>query len=547
MSFSQKKELDRNDITYTYIEALRHKVFGNLPQAAYLFKKISDIDSTCASCFFELSNIYYASNDVKNGLVYAEKAYQLDPKNYWYAKNYAEYLRYNTQWEKAIEVYNKVIKFRETNLEDSFYLAESFLNFGKSKEGFDIISSIEKNYGVSERFVLLKYRYYLYVKDYKLALLELQKLMKLNPDNNIYYGMLAEIYALQNRNDDALKSYQKLLELMPGYANAYISFGKFYLSISDTSNAYKKFNYVLTDSSFSKPEKLELVSSFLKEKDSKNYYSFFINNYFKPYLAKNDTVTAYHEVLCDYYESRNDYANALKVSSDLISMKKAIPAHWDRYFYYLNVLKEYDEILKNENIVKDLLFDRPFILFITGLAAYIKEQPEKSNYYLKKGLDYGQGNKFLVNQMLNLLAENYYKIHKPDSSFYYYELALSENDSDIGMLNNYAYYLSLENKNLDKALRISKITIDKEQKNATYLDTYAWILFKLKLYNEAYKYIKLAYKNDKRGSSEMLEHMGDILFCLGKKSKAAGYWKKAASISKDNVRLLNKINTYVCP
>ncbi len=545
-SFSQKKELDRNDITYTYIEAIRHKVFGNLPQAAYLFKKIADSDSTCASCYFELSNIFYSGGDINNGLQYAQKAYSLDSSNYWYAKNYADYLRYNSQWANALNIYRNVVKFKETSLEDTFYLAECLLNVGHSKEGLSIINSIEREYGVSEKFILLKYRYYLNVKDYKIALEELNKLIHLNPENYLYYGMQAEIFALQKKVPDAFASYKKLIEAMPNYANAYISLGKFYLSLKDTANAYKQFNHILTESAFSKSNRIDLVNSFLKERDYRNYYSYFITNYFKPFISKNDTVAAYKEFLCDYYESRNDYENALKISSDLIQMLNPLPAYYDRYFYYLNVLKEYDVILKNEDLVKLRLSDRPFVLFITGLAAYIKEQPEKSIYYLKRGLDFGQGNKFLSNQMLNLIAENYYKIHKPDSSFYYYELALSEGDSDIGMLNNYAYYLSVENKDLDRALKMSKETIEKEPKNATYLDTYAWILFHLKLYDEAYKYIKLAYKYDNRGSFEMVEHVGDILFCKGKKKRAFKFWKKAAAMS-NNDAILKKINTYVCP
>ena len=545
--FSQNKPLNRNDITYTYIEALRHKSLGNLPQAAYLFKKLSELDTICASCYYELSKVFLEGSDIKNGLPYAQKAYLLDSKNYWYVQNYANYLRINSEFVAAVPIYSKLASFPEYTVEDKFNYSECLLNTKNAKQGLEIIAQVEKENGFSEQFVLLKYRYYLNHKDFKLALQELDLLLQLNPDNAIYYGMQAEIYALQKKNDLAFQAYRKLIDARPNFASAYNSFGKFYLSLNDTANAYKQFNKVLYDTVFSKTERLNLLGSFLKESDSKNYFDSYLKTYYTSFLEKNDTVLAYREFLCDYYESRNNYQAAALAAYDLISRNSNQGVYWDRYFYYLNILKQYDTILTYENVIQTKLFDRPFVLFVAGLASYLTDKPVRSNYYLKRGLDIGQSNKFLSNQMLNLIAENYYKIHKPDSSFYYYELAISEGNDDIGMLNNYAYYLALEKKDLDKALNMSRLTITKEPKNATYLDTYAWVLFHLKLYNEAYKYILLAYKYDKRGSAEMLEHVGDILFCLGKKSKAIDFWEKAAKISSEKDRILGKISTYVCP
>lgn len=547
ISQAQEKALDRNDITYTYIEALRHKVFGNLPQAAYLFKKISEVDSTCASCFYELSGIFYSGGDVKNGLPFAEKAYQLDKENYWYARNYADYLRYNDDWPKSVSIYKDLLSYKESTIEDTFFYAEGLLNIGRSKEGLEIIDKVERNNGISEQFILLKYRYFLNAKNYNQALSELNKLKQLNPDNMVYYGMEAEIFALQKKNKEALESYGKLLKADPYYSNAYSSLGKFFLGINDTSKAYMQFNLILNDTNFSKNDRLTLLNSFLKENDPKDYYGYFIKNYMPQFIAKHDTILEYQEFLCDFYEVRDNFNAALEICESLLSKKNANPVYWDRYFYYLNILKKYDEILSKEKDVYQKLSDRPFVLFVSGLAAYFKDKPEKSIQFLKHGLDKSQNNKFLSKQMLNLIAENYYKIKKTDSAFYYYDLAISEGDEDIALFNNYAYYMALEGKRLDYALKLSKITIEKEPKNATYLDTYAWILFNLKLYDQAYKYIKLAYKYDKRGSAEMVEHVGDILFCLGKKKKAQIYWKKAAALANNDPRILNKIKNYVCP
>jgi Tfp pilus assembly protein PilF len=65
----------------------------------------------------------------------------------------------------------------------------------------------------------------------------------------------------------------------------------------------------------------------------------------------------------------------------------------------------------------------------------------------------------------------------------------------MGCLNNYAYFLSESGEQLAKAEQMSFKTVKAEPKNATYLDTYAWILYMLGRYSEAKIYIDQALQN----------------------------------------------------
>jgi Tfp pilus assembly protein PilF len=80
---------------------------------------------------------------------------------------------------------------------------------------------------------------------------------------------------------------------------------------------------------------------------------------------------------------------------------------------------------------------------------------------------------------------------------------------------------------LDEAERMSFRTVKAEPKNATYLDTYAWVLFKQKRYDEAQKYIDQTLENDSVPSAEVLEHAGDIYYHVGEKERAVEFWQKA--------------------
>jgi len=95
------------------------------------------------------------------------------------------------------------------------------------------------------------------------------------------------------------------------------------------------------------------------------------------------------------------------------------------------------------------------------------------------------------------------------------------------LLNNYAYFLAENDRDLPKALKMSEKAITREGENATYLDTYAWVLYKSGKYREAHKVMLRIFSTSKENDPEILEHMGFILMKLSRCDEAVGYWKLA--------------------
>jgi len=100
-------------------------------------------------------------------------------------------------------------------------------------------------------------------------------------------------------------------------------------------------------------------------------------------------------------------------------------------------------------------------------------------------------------------------------------------------LNNYAYYLSLRNERLDLAMKYSSLTIEIEPDNPSFLDTTAWILYKLGEYGEALKYIEMAYQNGGNHRYEIVKHYGQILVKLGRVEEAKKYFNHALTLVED--------------
>ena len=130
------------------------------------------------------------------------------------------------------------------------------------------------------------------------------------------------------------------------------------------------------------------------------------------------------------------------------------------------------------------------------------------------------------------MGDLYHEEGNPEQAYLCYDSALVYNPSNILVLNNYAYFLSEEDKELEKAEQMSLRTIKAEPNNATYLDTYAWILYKQKRYSEAHGYIEQALAADSVPSDVLYEHAGDICYRLGNVELAVEYWKQALDLQR---------------
>jgi tetratricopeptide (TPR) repeat protein len=145
-------------------------------------------------------------------------------------------------------------------------------------------------------------------------------------------------------------------------------------------------------------------------------------------------------------------------------------------------------------------------------------------------------------QTMSLLGDLYHEKGDWERSFRMYEEVLRLDRENLPVLNNYAYYLSLRGEKLEKALSMSRITIDKESNNSTYLDTYGWILHLLGRSAEAKTIFRQALAYGGKESAEILNHYGDVLNALNEPLMAIVYWQQAYDI-EPREDILSKIET----
>jgi tetratricopeptide (TPR) repeat protein len=188
--------------------------------------------------------------------------------------------------------------------------------------------------------------------------------------------------------------------------------------------------------------------------------------------------------------------------------------------------------------------DEMAFYYYQGMAYYRKKDNDRALDAFRNGISVINDNSdpAIASDFYAVLGDLLHQKGLAKEAFAAYDSCLQKKEDNIGCLNNYAYYLSELGQQLDKAERMSYKTIKAEPDNATYLDTYAWILFKQQRYSEARIYIDQAVQNDEDHSSVLIEHAGDIYAMGGDMDTALKRWREAYEKDPNNKLLAKKIN-----
>jgi tetratricopeptide (TPR) repeat protein len=174
--------------------------------------------------------------------------------------------------------------------------------------------------------------------------------------------------------------------------------------------------------------------------------------------------------------------------------------------------------------------------YFYGLTLQRKgREPEAVDYFLK-------ALKISPDELsvMTTLALSYNGLKKYKEADEIYERALELDPYNVLILNNYAYNLSERGVNLERALEMSKFTIEKEPNSASYLDTYGWICYKMGNYEEAKKYIEKAV-GISGSSAVLMEHLGDVYDAMRDYKNAKKYWEKALELNPNNQNIKEKL------
>lgn len=548
---SKPKEKDEGfgprDVQFTraFIDGVQNKFLGNFEEAVNFFVECIRLDSSEGAPYYELGNILDAIGEDQTALKYSKRAYERDPANYWYAYQYAQSLQKNNKIEESIKIHTELIENNPEKLEHYYEKANLELYIGRGEDAVKTLDQLEKITTLDPEVTIQKHKIYLRLGDADKAADELKKLIDKFPDEPLYYIMIAEVYKANNMTEKAFETYQLILEKFPDDAPVHLALADYYQSKGDSVKSFKELQIAFGKEALEVDTKMRILLNYYSiteqpNDELKNQAYQLLETLKETHPEDPKVYTIKGDFLYRdkrYKEARKEYKNALKYDQSRFAI-------WSQLILIESELMNFDSMLVESTQAQELFPNQPMFYFFRGVAHIQLKQYKEGIEVLLLGRDIVLDNPALLSQFNSNLGDAYNEMGEYDKSDEAYEEALKIDPNNAHVLNNYSYYLSErtvnQQENLERAEVMSRKSNMLEPNQASYQDTYGWVLYKLGRYEEAKEWLEKAVSNGGDSHAIILEHLGDAYYQIGNKDAAMEYWLKAKRTKGDVSDFLDK-------
>lgn len=529
---------------YYFYDALSAKAQGNYAEAFDLFQHCYALDSTKANVLSELSGFYNVLQENSKAAAFLEKALDKDPHNYYYNMMMGSFYRDLDQKQEAIDIYNRMLEEYPENIDVYMALAEAYNDNGDLEKAIEVLDGLEQVVGVRESITINKFRLYSMLNRKDEAFDEIESIVDKNPDNIDYTLMLGNLYMQDNQLEKALEQYKKVEAVDANYPALVLSMVNYYEKSGKPDMALEEIKGALINPMFEIDIKLQLLTRYITMLQSNKTDTTIANPLFDTLFDQHPNNAQLNFLYGSVLMLQENETEAMKQFEIYALAEPENPAGWENMLRIALPDSLEKVIWITENALKHIPDAYQFYFYLGG-AKYQLEQYEEALVVFEDGLEIMEdANPLVKSDFYAQIGDLNYHLGEKRLAYKKYEEALKLNPQNLGVLNNYSYFLSLDDESLDKAEQMSSITVKAEPTNPTYLDTYGWVLFRQGAYTMAKIYIENAVKySQDEPSAEVLEHYGDILYKTGEEEKALEQWKKAKELGSESTTLEKKIKT----
>lgn len=479
-----------NIFDYYFHEAQKQVNTRNYDAAYDLFNFCLALNPNSGAVLHELSSLngYLRSDSLS--IAQMQRAVDLYPDNYWYKDQLVKLYFNNKQIAEAQAILEQMaVQYPEK--EDVLMM---LLDLYASNSDYDnVIKTIEKielKEGKSEQLSIEKFRIYLQKHDEKSAFREMKALADEYPNDVRYQVLIGDLYLDQDKAEEAIKIYNKVAEKEPDNINLALSLMSYYQKVGPDSLYDKQIAKLVTHPSLDDDNRLQLVSSLIYQNMQQGNDSTRIIRIFEKTLSLPQRDTRMYELYARYMVNRNMPTSQIKPV--LYSMLEIDPENdlaRNQLLSYAVDENDTTSIIRVCRPAVEYSSDNPIYYYYLGFAYYQTDSINLAIDAFRKGIGKNRASKEedtnMTANMYTLLGDLYHKAKLDGKCFEAYDSCLIYRPDDALVLNNFAYYLSLEKKDLKRAEQMSRRSLELDKDNSTYLDTLAWILYMQKRYDEA--------------------------------------------------------------
>lgn len=492
-----------------------------------LFKLLAqDADNDAAWYYLGMTSLM--SQEVSEAEEYLKKAVELDPDNFWYRYRLAGLYGATQRQELTVDMYEKLLEDFPKRSELYLDMVDLYAAQGEYEKALDTINQVETVFGVSENLVMYRFNLLRRMGRHEEAF---ESLEKFNEEYSSPYVLttLADWQMSMYNDSTAIAYYDEALELAPDYAPALLGKAETYRLTRMYDDYFGVMDTFVSSKDIPAAAKSEYLMAVVQKTDPKFIRSF--TPQLDSVITKAVDVHPADSLLTRtagvyfYSTGRNDEAKdyfGRTVASWPESMSAVATL-----VEFLMYAEDWEALSEEGRKAFDKFPGETAFLEMASVGDYNLKRYDDVLDICRKVLEVAPADSSSTLRAWSTMGDIYHTLGDAKKSYKAYDKALKINPDYVYVLNNYAYYLSMEGRKLKKAYEMSRKTIEAEPDNSTYLDTFGWILFLQGKPDQAKPHFKQAMLYGGKESPVILDHYAEVLYALEEYDMAFVYWNLA--------------------
>ncbi|MDN5215719.1 tetratricopeptide repeat protein [Fulvivirgaceae bacterium BMA12] len=522
-----------------FIEGQKYFVLEDYTKALGYFMHALETNPDNPTIHYKIGEIYLKNEEYQKAEEFAAKALELNKENKYYFLLVGQIYNKQSRYAEAAKIYEEMIAAIPSSKEYLFDLASIYLYDNQLDNAINTYERAEKLFGKLPEITYAKQKVYLKQNKLGKAIEEGKELVDSYPGEGSYVINLAQILISNNRYDEAIEYLEAVDEDNASYSNSRLLLSDIYRKNGDNKKSKSNLKIVFENPELNIDTKIQLLAGFMSQLPDKEVEEFT------------------HELARKLEKSHPDDANAYIIYGDFLlktgkkeeainKYSKALELDNSNFNVWLNILQiewelnKMDALLAHSEEALEIFPNQAIIYFYNGTSKVVKKNYEQATEVLEYGKKLAKKDDNLTGAFNGQLGMAYSALKEYEKSDAAFDAALEQDPNNFVILNNYSFYLAVRKEKLELAKKMSTRLVKENPDDAMFLDTHAWVLYMMKEYKDARKYLEKALKSGKPNGS-IIEHYGDVLFRLGEKDRAIEQWEKAKKLDGNSEFIDKKI------
>lgn len=523
-----------------YLEGVERQNLGTLREAAQLYEAALRQVPEHAAAYYRLSGIARMIEEPQTALRYARHAYELDPACRDYADNYARMLAVTGHYGAADTLFTTLAARDPADWETLSLLAALKAELGRFEEARALIDTVEGRVGIRPAMVEVKRQALIRTERYTEAFDYMAEVCAQYPGEASFRVRWAELAAALQRDSVALANYRAAIELDSTGLAPRMALAEYYRIKEQWPEFPEALVPVFAHADFPTQAKVDYFETHVRTPENYRRYFVYVAQLAEALLRADPENPTAREFYVKHLMSSGQLDRVQQYLAERIGEGSA-PLKFYRDAIEIAQYREQRDTMERYVALARERFPRNPELAMTILGVRFRAGDTTAVVETAREIVRSPANDSITGAAYGILGDMAHLRGDNRAAFRFYEQALKRRPDSPLILNNFAYYLSEEQRELERALRMAERANELDPQNPTYLDTQAWVLYRLGRYDEAQAVMRQALVLDRSNSSELLLHYGDILFALGKRFMAKTYWQRALEAGADGAKIEERI------